>query len=138
MPEGQFLLTSLPNVATCALPIEPWKPAEQNDAEGIGKKDCWGRKKVMSDIREHVAASFSPAQKEQWAALDHFHDLYPTSDSLTALPIRLPGAAQPWVMQHGTPLDWRSAWAQLTLRFSRCASCLRFMPIHTCSCMALG
>ena len=122
MPEGQFLLTSLPNVLTCSLPIEPWRPAERSDAEGITKNSWWGRKKVMSDIRDHTALSFNLAQKERWAALDHFHDTYPTSDSLPALPIRLAphGGTRPWVMQHGIPLDWRSAWADLTLRFSRC------------------
>lgn len=113
-------MASLPDVLSVA-PIEPWRPAEANDAEGVSRKDSWQRSKVMHDIREHTASSFPAPQKEQWAALDSFHDRFPTSDSLPALPITLalPSATQPWVMQHGTPLDWCAAWGDLTLRFPR-------------------
>ena len=111
-------MKSLPDVASCALPIEPWLPAEKDEAEGV--KKGWQRKKVMSDIRDHTAAAFPAAQREQWAALDSFHDRFPTADSLTKLPILLtvPGADSTWVMQHGTPIDWRAAWADLA-RFPR-------------------
>ena len=126
--EGLLLMKSLPDV-TVECPIEPWLFSEKSDAEGVaqdrrneGKKMYWSRKKVFSDIRDHVAAAFPAAQQEQWAALDHFHTLYPTSDSLpTALPITLTpeGAQKPWVMQRGTPIDWNEAWRGMTLRYSR-------------------
>ena len=115
-------MKSLPDVDRCPMPVEPWVAAEQDDAEGVKKqKKSWMRKKVMSDIRQHTAAEFPAAQREQWAALDSFHDQFPSSDSLSALPISLtvPGGARAWVMQHGTPIDWRAAWADLTERFPR-------------------
>ena len=124
-------MESLPDVMT-ECPIEPWKAAEPNPDLDVGKKDAWHRKKVMKDIRQHTAAEFSSEQQEQWAALDMFHDLYPTSDSLpTSLPISLkpPGAKQAWEMTHGTPIDWRAGWASLILRFDR----LSVLPSCTCA-----
>ena len=121
--EGLLVMQSLPNVFT-ELPIEPWKPQEPDPEQGVGRKEAWHRKKVMSDIRAHTVIDLEyPAKiQEQWAALDMFHDMYPTSDSLpTSLPISLkpPGASQEWEMKYGTPCDWQAGWEKLTLRYER-------------------
>ena len=130
LPQGQLIMKTLPDVLLSP-PIEPWKPAEPDEAEGITKRDSWH--KVMRDIREHTAKSFPALQQEQWAAIDSFHDTYRTSDALPpSLPISITsqGASRAWVMQHGTPIDWKGAWSSLTLRYPRCV-CVRV--VSTCT-----
>lgn len=125
-PAGQPILQSLPGLSE-PFPVEPWRFAEKSDAEGLAERfrkklkkgAIWHRKKVMQDIREHTATSFPPTQQDQWAAIDAFHDQYRTSDSVPVVPFSTPGATQSWHFEHGTPIDWRAAFAHLTLRFDR-------------------
>lgn len=116
---GQPILQSLPGLSPTELSTEPWMFAEQTDAEGLSKRDAWHRKKVMNDIRKFTARSFPCEQQDQWAALDGFHDAYTTSDSVPALPFSVRGEQQNWEFSHGTPFDWRGAFAKLTLRHDR-------------------
>ena len=119
-------MQSLPSVSE-PFTVEPWRFAEESDAEGLSegfrktlkKGAIWHRKKVMGDIREHTATDFPPAQQDQWAALDTFHDSYPTSDSVPEVPFSTLGNTQDWPFEHGTPIDWHAAFADLTLRFDR-------------------
>eukprot|EP00965_Chrysotila_dentata_P038190 1268880-Pleurochrysis_carterae.AAC.1 len=89
---------------------EPWKPAEAGEGgEGSGR-DAWHKKKIFSDILKHTAASFPADHVDQWRALEAFHNLYPTSDSVPNLPltVKAPAAEEysppkEWRMQHGAP-----------------------------------
>ena len=115
-------MQSLPSLSEPFL-LEPWRFAETSDAEGLSKAlkkgDIWHRKKVMRDIRQHTATEFPPEQQDQWAALDAFHDSYPTSDSVPLVPFSTSGGTKSWQFERGTPIDWRVAFANLTLRFAR-------------------
>ena len=124
------MLVSLPP-ATTPYTVEPWRYAEASDAEGLEKKDIWHRKKVMGDIRNHTAASFPPAQQDQWAALDAFHTQYATSDVVPCVPFSMIGPAQRWNVPRGTPINWHAAFAGLTLRYDRYAELL--FATHACT-----
>eukprot|EP00965_Chrysotila_dentata_P199769 6179577-Pleurochrysis_carterae.AAC.1 len=86
-PEGQIFMDSLPPLAEEPL-REAWAPAESNEAgEGAGTtgKQAWHKRKVFSDILNHTSKEFSDAQRDQWRALESFHDKYPTSDVVPTL-----------------------------------------------------
>eukprot|EP00965_Chrysotila_dentata_P095469 3155362-Pleurochrysis_carterae.AAC.1 len=82
-------------------PKEAWAPAEPGEAgEGAAAaaaaaststalaaatatsgKQAWFKKKVFSDIIKHTSKDFPPEHRDQWRALQSFHDKYPTSDA---------------------------------------------------------
>eukprot|EP00965_Chrysotila_dentata_P203929 6182032-Pleurochrysis_carterae.AAC.4 len=140
-PEGLLFMLNgrFPDVSVPA-DVETWKPAKTTSAEGLGVDDRaaasaqlhdqkrnkpWKRTKVFSDIMNYSMLSFSADQQDQWRALNRFHDLYATCDTVPSLPISC--AAPPieaettstWSMEHGTPISWTAAWKKLSWRFKR-------------------
>ena len=121
-------MASLPDLSPEVLVTEPWLFAEKTDAEGLEKRQYWQKQKVMNDIRQHTALAFSPAQQDQWAALENFHDWYPTSNQVPTLPFSVTGEGErTWEFTNGTPIDWRAAFVELTLLHDRYA-----LPLFVC------
>ena len=113
--------------------LEPWLFAEGADAEGVaaaarkkavqreretGKRakvvqrpKVWSKKKVFGDIINHTAKEFPPADQDQWAALQNFHDVHPTSDSVPTVPFQCSasGSSTQWPCDLGMPVDWAAA-----------------------------
>ena len=102
-------------------PAEPWKPAERNSAEGaaIQKEEGkpWQMSKVLAAV-EKTARNFSTEKQMQWAAIREFHRLYPTADSVPALPIQIRLPTATYSMSIG-PCGWTAGWARLAFRFPR-------------------
>lgn len=89
-PKG-LLFMSQDFVADLSKPakIETWKHGDTTDAEGLTKKDVWRKSKVLTDILQHRMTDFSPTQKDQWRALNHFHERFKLSDEVPHLPLHL-------------------------------------------------
>lgn len=89
-PKGLLFMCKgfAPDLSQPALP-ERWKHGDVGDAEGLLKKDVWQKRKVMLDILKHRMTKFTPEQKDQWRALNDFHEQYHVSDQVPNLPISL-------------------------------------------------
>ena len=98
--------------------VSAWKHGAPT--EGIPEKKTWQKERVFRDILEHRMLPFSADQQQQWHALHQFHNLYPTADSVPALPIHLqPPSGSTYTMERGSPIDWNAMWGRLAWRFSR-------------------
>lgn len=69
--------------------VETWKHGDIGDAEGLQKKDVWRKRRVMRDILDHRMVSFTKEQKDQWRALNEFHERYTCSDQVPNSPLTL-------------------------------------------------
>ena len=76
---------------------------------------------VFNDILKHIAKDFTEGERDQWKALEYFHDLHPTSDSVPTLPFscHAPDSITEWPFERGMPIDWNQAWSVLEGRFDR-------------------
>lgn len=83
MSPGINIDVSMPAMA------ESWKHGDLDDAEGLSKKDVWQKKRVMSDILNHLMATFTQEQQDQWRALNEFHERFKHSDEVQELPLVL-------------------------------------------------
>lgn len=75
-------------------PKEKWRLGDAHDAEGLQRRDYWHKSKVMSDILNHRMQDFTAEQKDQWRALNWFHNTYQTSDALPDMPLSLRAGKQ--------------------------------------------
>jgi hypothetical protein len=100
--------------------VDDWKHGKP--VEGVPEKATWQQERVFRDILEHrmIEGNFSNEHQQQWRALHHFHESYPTADSVPPLPITLQSPdGSSFKMEHGSPFDWDAAWAKLAWRFDR-------------------
>eukprot|EP00965_Chrysotila_dentata_P241385 6204249-Pleurochrysis_carterae.AAC.2 len=111
--EGQDIMNSYPSLDNIP-PMEPWKPANPSEAEGVSAV-CWKRDKVFSDILGHTATRLRADAQAQWRALKSFHDSFHTSDTVPPLPINV----NEMVMEHGVPVSWSAMWNELAWRYKR-------------------